>query len=91
MAYNNTPPPSNPEAIPQYLERELQNLAQEINNAPGYVEEQFKSIASDANSRGKSEGIPVWDKTHKRPVWPRGRSKESEWVDGVGAIVYSPK
>lgn len=88
--YSNSTPPSKVEQLPTFLETELAQIAEAINQVTKYSGPQLSAKDSDANRRNKAEGRPVWDTTSKKPVWPTGNSPESVWIFGDGSIAYSP-
>jgi len=47
-------------------------------------------ISNAINTTGKFAGKQVWDSTANVPLWAKGATAGSVWIDGTGATVVTP-
>ena len=45
---------------------------------------------SAVNTVRKTLGESVWDSTNNKPLWAKGTTTTSVWVDATGATVHTP-
>lgn len=88
--YTYQEPPASLEDIQDYLREQLSSIESSLNDSLKFNASQFLDKKSSVNTRFKREGVPVWDYTTKRPVWPTGNGETDPWIYGDGAVAYSP-
>lgn len=47
-------------------------------------------ITNAINTAGKFAGKQVWDSTNNVPLWAKGATAGSVWIDGAGATIITP-
>ena len=48
------------------------------------------AIANAINTTGKFAGKQVWDSTNNVPLWAKGSTAGSVWIDGAGTTIITP-
>jgi len=90
MTYEPLEIPQELSQLPSYVQEELAKISLALLADPSYNEAQLKDKTSTINTRLKGEAVRVWSSTLKKPVWSTGRQPTDNWIDGTGAVVYSP-
>ena len=82
--------PTEPLQLQKFLTELFNRLGLLLAVDTQYSQAQLLDKDSAINTRGKTEGLRIWDATNKVPLWSQGKLPEDAWVTGAGTVAHSP-